>query len=123
MSEPSHQQHKRSEATSYLRRVAAASMAGTVVEWYEFFLYGTAARLARAHHRRPLTRQLQVRGPHRLVPGGKRGGERYRRPGCPRDQGCRPGRHRPHRRRGCEHTAGSHAPGGPKTSELVDGTV
>ena len=29
----------------YLRRVAAASMAGTVVEWYEFFLYGTAATL------------------------------------------------------------------------------
>ncbi|MFI1919900.1 MFS transporter [Nocardia sp. NPDC020380] len=28
-----------------LRRVAAASMAGTVVEWYEFFLYGTAATL------------------------------------------------------------------------------
>lgn len=29
----------------YLRRVVAASMAGTVVEWYEFFLYGTAATL------------------------------------------------------------------------------
>jgi MFS family permease len=28
-----------------LRRVVAASMAGTVVEWYEFFLYGTAATL------------------------------------------------------------------------------
>ncbi len=28
-----------------LRRVGAASMAGTVVEWYEFFLYGTAATL------------------------------------------------------------------------------
>jgi MFS family permease len=25
--------------------VVAASMAGTVVEWYEFFLYGTAATL------------------------------------------------------------------------------
>jgi len=32
-------------ATSGLRRVVAASMAGTVVEWYEFFLYGTAATL------------------------------------------------------------------------------
>ncbi|CPR11559.1 major facilitator superfamily protein [Mycobacterium bohemicum DSM 44277] len=33
------------ESRSYLRRVVAASMAGTVVEWYEFFLYGTAATL------------------------------------------------------------------------------
>ncbi|WP_280261336.1 MFS transporter [Nocardia wallacei] len=33
-----------SEASG-LRRVVAASMAGTVVEWYEFFLYGTAATL------------------------------------------------------------------------------
>lgn len=32
-------------APSNLRRVVAASMAGTVVEWYEFFLYGTAATL------------------------------------------------------------------------------
>ncbi|KSZ56722.1 MFS transporter [Rhodococcus pyridinivorans KG-16] len=30
---------------SALRRVVGASMAGTVVEWYEFFLYGTAATL------------------------------------------------------------------------------
>lgn len=30
---------------SYLRRVVGASMAGTIVEWYEFFLYGTAATL------------------------------------------------------------------------------
>lgn len=30
---------------SKLRRVVAASMAGTVVEWYEFFLYATAASL------------------------------------------------------------------------------
>lgn len=28
-----------------LRRVVAASMAGTVVEWYEFFVYGTATAL------------------------------------------------------------------------------
>src|ERR1700749_527866 len=32
-------------ANAYLRRVVAASMAGTVVEWYEFFLYGTSATL------------------------------------------------------------------------------
>ena len=32
-------------ATSKLKRVVAASMAGTVVEWYEFFLYATAASL------------------------------------------------------------------------------
>ncbi|TXH20985.1 MAG: MFS transporter [Mycobacterium sp.] len=30
---------------SGLRRVVLASMAGTVVEWYEFFLYGTAATI------------------------------------------------------------------------------
>ncbi|HZG45327.1 MAG TPA: MFS transporter [Allosphingosinicella sp.] len=29
----------------YLRKVVGGSMAGTVVEWYEFFLYGTAATL------------------------------------------------------------------------------
>ena len=29
----------------YLRKVVYASMAGTIVEWYEFFLYGTAATL------------------------------------------------------------------------------
>ncbi len=37
--------HNSSEATTGLKRVVAASMAGTVVEWYEFFLYGTAATL------------------------------------------------------------------------------
>ena len=31
--------------TTGLKRVVAASMAGTVVEWYEFFHYGTAATL------------------------------------------------------------------------------
>ncbi|MET1043830.1 MAG: MFS transporter [Microbacteriaceae bacterium] len=33
------------EARRGLRRVVTASMAGTVVEWYEFFLYATAATL------------------------------------------------------------------------------
>lgn len=33
------------ESNSKLRKVVAASMAGTVVEWYEFFIYGTAAAL------------------------------------------------------------------------------
>lgn len=32
-------------AHQQLKRVVAASMAGTIVEWYEFFLYGTAATL------------------------------------------------------------------------------
>lgn len=32
-------------AATGLRKVVVASMAGTVVEWYEFFLYGTAATL------------------------------------------------------------------------------
>ncbi|BCF86310.1 MFS transporter (plasmid) [Rhodococcus qingshengii] len=37
-------QHKLDEPTpSGLRKIVAASMAGTVVEWYEFFLYGIAA--------------------------------------------------------------------------------
>lgn len=34
-----------SAPTTGLKRVVTASMAGTVVEWYEFFLYGTAATL------------------------------------------------------------------------------
>ena len=34
-----------STAQSGLKKIVAASMAGTVVEWYEFFLYGTAATL------------------------------------------------------------------------------
>ena len=37
--------HDPLQSKSFLRRVVAASMAGTVVEWYEFFLYGTAATL------------------------------------------------------------------------------
>jgi MFS family permease len=32
-------------ATSGLKKIVAASMVGTVVEWYEFFLYATAASL------------------------------------------------------------------------------
>ncbi len=38
-------QPNRFKDSAYLRQVVAASMAGTVVEWYEFFLYGTAATL------------------------------------------------------------------------------
>jgi len=33
------------EKTSGLKKIVAASMVGTVVEWYEFFLYATAASL------------------------------------------------------------------------------
>ena len=43
-----HEREEQAMATAVptgLRRVVAASMAGTVVEWYEFFLYGTAATL------------------------------------------------------------------------------
>ncbi|RBP67102.1 sugar phosphate permease [Brevibacterium sanguinis] len=36
---------ERATLRSQLRKVVAASMAGTVVEWYEFFLYGSAATL------------------------------------------------------------------------------
>jgi hypothetical protein len=45
MSVRSKSQHDPFESKTLLRRVVAASMAGTVVEWYEFFLYGTAATL------------------------------------------------------------------------------
>jgi MFS family permease len=38
-------QHDHTADLPYLRKVVGASMAGTVVEWYEFFLYGTAATL------------------------------------------------------------------------------
>jgi MFS family permease len=38
-------QHEETANVPYLRKVVGASMAGTVVEWYEFFLYGTAATL------------------------------------------------------------------------------
>ncbi|WOK35390.1 MFS transporter [Sphingomonas sp. C3-2] len=38
-------QHEEKADLPYLRKVVGASMAGTVVEWYEFFLYGTAATL------------------------------------------------------------------------------
>lgn len=37
--------HEQSADLPYLRKVVGASMAGTIVEWYEFFLYGTAATL------------------------------------------------------------------------------
>lgn len=37
--------HENRADLPYLRKVVGASMAGTVVEWYEFFLYGTAATL------------------------------------------------------------------------------
>ncbi|MGR6964261.1 MFS transporter [Geodermatophilus sp. URMC 61] len=38
-------EHEHHADLPYLRKVVGASMAGTVVEWYEFFLYGTAATL------------------------------------------------------------------------------
>jgi len=37
--------HEQQADLPYLKKVVGASMAGTVVEWYEFFLYGTAATL------------------------------------------------------------------------------
>lgn len=38
-------QHEQTADLPHLRKVVGASMAGTVVEWYEFFLYGTVATL------------------------------------------------------------------------------
>jgi len=38
-------EHEQTADLPYLRKVVGASMAGTIVEWYEFFLYGTAATL------------------------------------------------------------------------------
>ena len=43
MSNPLHTQS--ATTPSGLKRVVAAAMAGTVAEWYEFFLYGTASAL------------------------------------------------------------------------------
>ncbi|AZT95045.1 MFS transporter [Brevibacterium aurantiacum] len=40
---------ERKTVRTQLRKVVAASMAGTVVEWYEFFLYGSAATLVFNH--------------------------------------------------------------------------
>lgn len=37
--------HEETADLPYLKKVVGASMAGTVVEWYEFFLYGTVATL------------------------------------------------------------------------------
>ena len=37
--------HPTPEATSSVRMVATASLIGTTIEWYDFFLYGTAAAL------------------------------------------------------------------------------
>ena len=45
-------------STSGLRKIVAASMAGTIVEWYEFFLYATASILIPSAHR------LACRSPH-----------------------------------------------------------
>ena len=76
---------------SGLRKIVAASMVGTVVEWYEFFLYATAASLvfgkfffpnagnaARRHHRRlPHLRGRLHRPPprrHRLRPDRRQAG-------------------------------------------------
>lgn len=36
--------HRHSGEAS-IRQIAAASLVGTVVEWYDFFLYGTMAAL------------------------------------------------------------------------------
>lgn len=38
-------EHETTADLSHLKKVVSASMAGTIVEWYEFFLYGTAATL------------------------------------------------------------------------------
>ncbi|MGV0744344.1 MFS transporter [Mycolicibacterium sp. XJ870] len=45
MSMPQAEPDSAGQIPTGLKRVVAASMAGTVVEWYEFFLYGTAATL------------------------------------------------------------------------------
>lgn len=37
--------HRDPPASSGIRRVVAASMVGTTIEWYDFFLYGAAAAL------------------------------------------------------------------------------
>ena len=46
---PSAQDHPRA-TPSTLKRVVAASMVGSIAEWYEFFLYGTASALVFGTH-------------------------------------------------------------------------
>ena len=41
---------QRGTTTKDLRRVVAAAMVGSVAEWYEFFLYGTASALVFGTH-------------------------------------------------------------------------
>ena len=73
---PHHMREEESsdERTEYrpgCKRVVAASMAGTVVEWYEFFLYGTAATLVfskvffSGDHQRARTRSSRRSSPTR----------------------------------------------------------
>lgn len=45
MTTPAHHAPERDNSRKGLGRVVTASMAGTVVEWYEFFLYATAATI------------------------------------------------------------------------------
>jgi metabolite-proton symporter len=47
--QPGPEETKSGPISTGLKRVVVASMAGTVVEWYEFFLYGTAATLVFNH--------------------------------------------------------------------------
>ena len=56
------------EQRSSLTRVIAASMIGTTIEWYDFFLYGTAAALVfnRLFNPRPERRRRGMREGNRI---------------------------------------------------------
>ena len=82
------------------------------------------AGFARTDHRRSPARDLQVLGAHRLVSGGHRGGERSGRGGRPRDQGHRPGGHRPRRLPAWRHQRPRHGRRtDPNRRELVEDAV
>ena len=70
-----------SEHSAQLRKAIIASTIGTAIEWYDFFLYGTAAGLIFGKlyfpNSDPLTATLAAFVPISLVSSGVRSAPRY----------------------------------------------